>query len=258
MFVLVAHGALPPAATAGTSYFNIASIAGEDPTPGYPGAMATSTVTITPHTVTVVKQIDGASPDLAAAVIQGSQLGTTSLLLYNDLPAGPPDALLKFFNTTGVSYSTLNATTETVGFNADNPLELYLEVPGIPGEVSAPGHPAMMQIESFTFTAGDFRITKLVDSASVELQLASATGLTFPVARLLLYNSPLPQGAPAAMVEFHDVQVSAYQGNDQTEEVWFAFATITQPVPEPATLALVAAGAMLLVAARKKSARQMS
>lgn len=239
-FVVAALSFTHPAAAV-EMYLNIPSIDGEDPTPGYPNAMAASRVTIAPNEFSIIKQLDSASPDLFLAVANGTPLGTAKMLFYNTAPAGPPDAALDFFNTLATSYQVLGGAEEEVGFNAQNPLQLFLEVPGIPGETSTPGHPNVMQIQSWSLYANDFTIIKQQDSASDDLFLANAIGTHFPVARLLLYDS-LPLGAsPDAVVEFEDLLISSSQlsgGPGQLEEHTFFFESLSQ-VPEPASIALL-------------------
>jgi type VI protein secretion system component Hcp len=157
------------------------------------------------------------------------------MLFYNTVPAGPPDASLDFFDTLASSYQLLGGTTEEVGFNAQNPLQLYLEVPGIPGEASTPGHPNVMQIQSWSLVFNDFTIIKQQDTASDDLLLANAQGTHFAEARLLLYDS-LPLGSsPDAVIEFEDLLISSSQlgGPGQPEQHTFNFASLSQ-VQSPA------------------------
>jgi type VI protein secretion system component Hcp len=250
---LVAHlAALQPAAAAVSTYVNLPGIAGVDPTPGYPGAIQASTFTITPHTLSIVKKTDAASPQLFSAVAMGTPLGTVSALLYNGTPANPPDATLNFFSSLGSSYEVLAAPNERVTFNAANPLDLFLEVPGIPGASNTPGHPQVLHIQSFTLTANDFTIVKLQDSASDDLLAANALGTHFPVARLLMYNAQPPGAAPDAVVEFHDLLISSSQGLPDPvqplEQHTFNFDSLG--VPEPGAAAL--AGAALFAVAMRR------
>lgn len=255
LFLLATLALISPTLAVET-YINIPSIPGEDPTPGYPNAMAVSTLTITPQTLTVIRDLDGASDDLFLAAAQGTNLGTTSALLYNAAPAGPPDATLDFFNTLVSSYSFVDIDTEEVSFAAENPLELYLEVPGIPGVSNTPGHPSVIQIQSFSLTGNQFTIVKLQDSASDDLFLAAAQGDQFQIARLLLYDS-IPLGpAPDAVIEFHDLLISSLQSIPHPvqplEGVTFAFATLSQPIPEPATLALISIAVEIATCASRR------
>jgi type VI protein secretion system component Hcp len=253
---LAAGLAVSEPAQAVQSYLYIPSIAGEDSTPGYPGAMSVQSLTITPTTLTVTKEIDSASPAIFAAALGGTPLGTVKTLLYNGAPAGQPDATLNFFDALVSSYQSLNATTEEVSFNVDNPLELYLEVPGIPGASNTPGHPSVLQIESFTLTGNDFTIVKLQDSASDDLFLATAQGTHFANATLLLYNA-LPLGdSPAARLEFHNLLISSSQVAPDParplEQHTFNFEALSQRLPEPTSLALLGVGAAFITGARRR------
>ena len=93
---LIAEFALVNASPAVQSYLNVAGIPGENPTPGYPNAMQVTAFTIANNQISITKTIDSASPVLFAAVAGGTPLGTANLLMYNDAPAGPPDATLDF------------------------------------------------------------------------------------------------------------------------------------------------------------------
>jgi type VI protein secretion system component Hcp len=240
------------------SYLNIPSIAGVDGVPGYAGAMSIPSLTITPHTLTVTKAIDAASPAIFLATAQGAPTGTVSTLLYNGAPGAQPDATLDFFSTLISSYQA-NVTTEEFSFNADNPLELYLEVPGIPGASNTPGHASVMRINSFTLTGNEFTIVKLQDSASDDLFLANAQGVQFADARLLLYDVLSLGNAPDAVLEFDDLLISASQGVPDLvqplEQHTFSFQTLSQPVPEPGTLGLLTLGAMIVGVGRRRASR---
>src|SRR5437868_2911543 len=94
-------------------YLNIPSIAGEDPTPGYPGAMAVNPLEITIHNFSITKTIDKATPKIQSAVVSGTPLGTVSALFYNASPSGPPDAILPFDNVLASSQALGPGLAET-------------------------------------------------------------------------------------------------------------------------------------------------
>ena len=253
---LAVAAAAGDAAGAVQSYLNIPSIAGVDGVPGYAGAMSIPSLTIAPHTLTVTKALDASSPAIFLATAQGTPTGTVSTLLYNGAPGAQPDAKLDFFSTLISSYQQINGTTEQFSFNADNPLELYLEVPGIPGESNTPGHANVMQINSFTLTGNNFTIVKLQDSASDDLFLANAQGVQFASARLLLYDA-LPLGSePDAVLEFEDLLISSSQGVPDPvqplEQHTFSFDTVSQGVPEPGALAMIGLGMLIVGGVRRR------
>jgi type VI protein secretion system component Hcp len=246
-------------ATAVEMYLNVPSIAGEQAVPGYPGVMELSELTIAPLTLTVTKEIDSASTAIFTATALGTPMGTVSTLLYNGAPGAQPDAKLDFFNTLISSYQTVGGTTEEFSFSADNPVQLYLDVPGIPGANGTPGYPNAMLIESFTLTSSSFTIVKLQDSASDDLLLANAQGVQFADARLLLYDALPPGAEPDAMLDFQNLLVTASQSVSDPvrplEQHTFSFETLSQPVPEPGTGLLIAVAGAATALSRRRSLR---
>src|SRR5207253_4806744 len=67
-------------APASLIYLHTPTITGEDPTPGYPGAMNLRSLTINRDAFSIVKRVDSASPQLTAAVVGGTTLATTRAL----------------------------------------------------------------------------------------------------------------------------------------------------------------------------------
>jgi type VI protein secretion system component Hcp len=243
-------------ASAATTYLNIPSIAGEDPVPGFPGAMALRSLTFTPDAFSVIKNVDVASPKLANAVASGTPLHTTSLLLYNATASGPPDITFNFPNTFATAYQIINTTppTETDTFTS-NFASLFLEIPGITGESSTPGHPGVIQLDSFTLAGNSFSFTKPVDVTSPHLQTAVILGTTFPAISLLLYNSSSPGSQPDAELLFSNDIASAYQVLNSSasvpdDQTTFNFATVT---PEPAAALLLLPALSPLLRRRSRS-----
>lgn len=253
VLVLSAQFALVGPAIAGDVYVNIPGIDGEDATPGYPHAMLAPTVTITPNEWSITKHVDSASPALITALAGGTPFEVANVLFYNTppAPAGPPDSTLDFFDTVVTSYHTLDGITEEITFNAVNPVELFLELPGIPGESDTPGHPNIMRIESFSLTGNAFTIVKLIDSASDDLFQANISGDLFSSARLLLYDALPIVGPPDATIEFQNLLISTSQTlpnpNPPLEQHTLNFATLSQPVPEPASLAAITIAAAMII-----------
>jgi type VI protein secretion system component Hcp len=235
------------AARGASLYLQIPGIVGEQSPPGYPGAMAVQSMEITPNSFAVVKNIDSASPQIVHAVTIGTIFPNGSALIYDSVPTGPPDSSFLFKNVVGSSYQIQsNGTTEKDSFAASNPLSMFLEVPGIVGASSTPGHPFVMQITSFTLTANEFTITKALDSASPQLALAVANGTIFSTADILFYNATTPAGPPDGVFGFETLVASAYQPLDNNETVTFNFAN----VPEPATPLLLTSAGLLFGAWR--------
>lgn len=231
---------------ASTLYLTVPGIVGENPTPGYPEAMAISSFTITTTEFSVVKTIDSASPQIVNAVISGTFFPNASLLVYDGLPSGPPDAILSMTNLLASSYTVLGGLEEQAVFSTFTFGSMFLYVPGIDGESATPGYSDVMQILSLTLTPNEFFVVKEVDSASPQITTAVLNGTLFSGASVLFYFSANPVGAPDAILSFGNVFPSQQhffsEGNRPLEEVGFAYEHVTQPVPEPATAALTALG----------------
>jgi type VI protein secretion system component Hcp len=254
--VLVLGAVLAAAAPAGAAaiYLSIPGIAGENPTPGYPGAMAVSQVTVAPDSFSVVKAIDKASPQIANAVLKGTPLGTASVLFYNAAPSGPPDAILPFADVLASSHTISLSLTETDVFAATTPASIYLEVSGITGEASTPGFTGLMKLDSLDLSGNTFTVDRVTDKATPQIQSAVLLG-TAHTAKLLFYNGT-PSGPPNVELDFSNVIATSFapdsSGDVPTEVDAFAFSTLSEPTggtsgtPEPGSMVLAAMGAALL------------
>jgi type VI protein secretion system component Hcp len=231
---------------AALTYLSIPGIAGQDSTPGFPGAMAAQSVSVVPDGISIVKNVDAASPDIFGAVVAGTPLGTASLLVYNAVPSGASDATLLFSNVIASAYQVLgggNPPREQDSFSSTVPAAIYMDLPGIPGEDSTFGHPGVMRIQSLSLAGNALTVVKLVDAASPAILLAVANGTNFSTGSMLFYDALPPTGQPAATLVFHDMLASSSQsfgsGNPPQVQDTFNFASISQPVPEPATIILL-------------------
>jgi type VI protein secretion system component Hcp len=238
--------AAPPVPAAGI-YLSIPGISGENPTPGYPGAMAVTQLNVVPDGFAIVKAIDKATPQIGTAVVKGTPLGTASVLFYNAAPSGAPDAILPFADVLASSQNISVSLTETDTFAAMTPASIYLQVSGITGEASTPGFTGLMKLDSFEMSGNTFTVGRVTDKATPQIQTAVVLG-TVHTAKLLFYNTT-PTGPPDVELDFADVLATSFTPNSSgpfpTEVDGFAFSTLSEPTggstgvtPEPGSAGL--------------------
>jgi hypothetical protein len=250
----------PGAASAGSVYLDVAGIAGENGTPGHPDAMIVESLAIAPDQLTIVKPVDSASTAIQAAFGHGAVLTGADALFYDAIPADPPDAALHFSDLLVSSSQTLSGSDqpeEQDVFSAVTPDLLYLEIPGVTGDSSTPGHAGVMALRSFSTDGTSFTVVKPVDQASLEIEAAVVAATVFPSASLLLYDTSSPEGAPGGMLVFERVLVSSSVsvpggGEIPLEADTFSFVSIQ--APEPSADALGAAS-LVVVGLRARSRR---
>ena len=243
----------PTTAPAASLYLHIPGIMGEQSTPGYPGAMSIQSLVVMPAQFVITKNIDAASPAIFNAVANGTPFSSASALLYNSTALGSPDATLTFQNVVASGYQLQGGGTfEQDSFVATTPGSIFLELPGIVGESSTPGHAGVIQIDSFSLTPSQFSITKAIDSTSPDIMSAVINGTPFATASVLFYNAASPSGPPDGIFSFGDVVASGYQilngGVLPHERDSFSFAS----VPEPATATLLLCVVLFCLTDRRK------
>jgi len=202
-------------ARADTLYLSISAITGENPVPGYPGVMSIQSISISETGFSIQKQVDKASPQILQAVTEGAPLGTASLLLYNSVPADPPDALLGFSSVLA-SACQLDGQTKTDSFATIISEFMFLGLPGIPFESSTPSHSNVTPIDSLSISPSEFSVVRRIDSASPAILKAAIDGTPFPAATVLFYDWPMPQGPPDTELVFNDVFITGYQQSGGT------------------------------------------
>lgn len=198
----------PSPVRAATIFLDIPGITGESPVPGHPAAIEVQSITFSSSGFSIVKPLDKASPQIFAAVSLGTTFLNASALFYNATPTGAPDAtyLLPPLIATSVHVvDTGLIPTETISFVvAPGPISMFLELPGITGEASTPGHPGVMALQSFTLAGQHFSVVRPVDKATPGILLAVAQGSFFAGANILFYDST-PAGTPVATLLFQQV-----------------------------------------------------
>jgi type VI protein secretion system component Hcp len=243
----------PSSADASSVYINIPGITGETPTPGFPGALAAQSITISSSGFSVVRPVDVASPELVNAVALGTPFpGAASVLFYDTTPSGAPDATLAFQNVIASGYQLLGGNPlERDSFSSTTHYSMFLELPGITGEGGAPGPAGSMALQSFTLDGQHFSVDRPLDTATPEIELAVAHGTVFSTASVLFFD-PSNSTSPVATLVFQDVLASSIliSGINVPQETdGFGYRSLTaqqgpaQGVPEPSSVTLLGVGA---------------
>jgi type VI protein secretion system component Hcp len=209
------------------------------------------------------KLVDATSPALQQAEVTATPFSTTSLLFYDSLTTDTqPDAQLVLHTTlvTSIQPQVVGGNPgELVSFSFASPsVSLFLELPGVSGESSAPGHPGVIALDSFTLSGSGFAVHKVVDSTSTALQTAELLAHAYATATLLVYSNVLTQSQPDFELVYQQALVSSIAtqslGQRPTEDVTFATTGVTvTPEPAQAELALVALGALLATRAARRT-----
>jgi type VI protein secretion system component Hcp len=254
--ILSIHG---PARAALSIFVELPGVTGESNAPGRPDVIALDSLSVAPGEFDATKLVDSTSPALFNAALSGTPYASASLLFYDDLLADTqPDAALVLHTAlvSGIAPVMLGPNPgERVSFAFATPaLSLFLELPGVTGESSAPGHSGVIQVESIALSANGFSVLKLVDSTSPGLFTAALSGTPYATASLLFYQDILSASQPDFALVYQHALVSgiASAGSLETpkEEVSFA-SDATRVVPEPAAAYLLAVA--LAVAALRRA-----
>lgn len=257
--LLAAHGT---ARAALTVYLDLPGVNGESNAPGRADVIELDSLSLDASSLAAAKLLDSTSPALATALVNGTPYPSASLLFYDSVATDTqPDAQLVLQTALVSSIQSIllgGNPGESVSFAFAAPsLSLYLELPGVSGESSAPGHPGVIALDAISLFAGGFSVTKSLDSTSPGLAAALVGGTPYSSATLLLYSNVQSQSAPDFSLVYTQSLVSsiAASGSQQVPKEDVTFASVGVTVPEPA-LALLFASALACagcVAVRKRA-----
>jgi len=251
-----------PAHAALSIFVELPGVNGESSPPGSPDVIALDSLSVAPGTFDATKLVDSTSPALATAAVTATPYSSASLLFYDDLLADTqPDAALVLHTAliSGIQSLMIGPNLgERVSFSFAAPtLSLFLALPGVTGESTAPGHPGVIQVESIALSADGFSVLKLLDSTSPALSTAAVTATPFATASLLFYQDILTASRPDFALVYQQALVSsiATAGSLEVpkEEVTFA-STGAHVVPEPAAATLLAAALVAAALLRRSAA----
>jgi type VI protein secretion system component Hcp len=137
---------------------------------------------------------------------------------------------------------------------------MFLELPGVTGESSAPGHSGVIALDSVSLSGNGFSVGKPVDSASLPLATAEILGTPYATASILFYSNILSETQPDFSLVYQSVLVSgiATSGAQEhpSESVSFVGAgvAVSHPAPEPAAGEALLSVALLGAAVRTRRA----
>jgi type VI protein secretion system component Hcp len=220
------------------------NIKGDATRPGLTNAIDVHSFTLANGALVDTHVIDSSAPQLAAAETSSILIPNGTIGLYDDPnTATHPDAQLPLHD---ILVSSIQPTTigpqsaETVTYQFLSPtLALYLELPGISGESSAPGAPNVIAIDSLTITGNSFSVHKAIDSTSPALQSALLGAHDFVTASLLFYSSISTETKPDFSIVFAHALISNIASNGVSEQPTetVSFDATGSAVPEPSGLA---------------------
>jgi type VI protein secretion system component Hcp len=250
-----------PANAALSVYLDLPGVTGESDAPGRADVTALDSLSVGPGAFDATKLVDGTSPALQSAALSGTPYASASLLFYDDLLSdSQPDAELVLHTAlvSGIQSVMIGPNPgERVSFGFAAPtLSLFLELPGVTGEASAPGHSGVIALDSITLSANGFSVVKRVDSTSLALNVAVLSGTPYATASLLFYQDIGSASQPDFALVYQRALVTgivaAPSQDVPREDVSFSPEGV-HVVPEPGALSLVATAlAVALLAARAK------
>ena len=232
-----------------TVYLELPGVNGESNAPGRADVTALDSLSLGASALDATKRVDSTSPALATAAVTGTPYSTASLLFYDDVATDTqPDAALVLHTAlvSGIQSISLGGNPgEVVSFVFASPsLSLFLELPGVSGESSAPGHAGVIAVDSISLSGNGFSVLKTVDSTSPALAAAVVSGTPYSTATLLLYSNVLSQTQPDFSLVYQNALASsitfAPSQNVPKEDVSFVSAGVVVATPEPSLLWLVA------------------
>jgi hypothetical protein len=240
-----------------SSYLKLEGVPGEKSPPGQPDAIAADSVSLGSAFLAISKAVDSTSSTLAADEIAGTPFADLTVSLYDDPnTAAAPDATLVLH--TGLITSIQPATGgEQVSFQFASPsVSMFLALPGVTGESSAPGAAGVIALQSVTFGPSGMTVVKALDSTSSALHDALLTAHPYTAATLLFYTDLPTETHPDFSLVYQHALVSQFTDSgaeDQFRETVTFDATgssVGHPLPEPWGGAALALG--LLALARKR------
>ena len=247
-----------PAEAALNTYVDFSGTNGESNPPGRNNVTELGSLTLAAGAFDAAKLVDATSPALQQAEVTATPFSSASLLFYDSLATDTqPDAQLVLHTAlvTSIQSQLVRGNPgELVSVSFASPsVSLFLELPGVTGESSAPGHPGVIALDSITLLDGSFLASKAVDATSPALQSALLQGHPWATATLLVYSNVLSESEPDFELVYQQAlesSIASFSLGDRPSESVAFDSTGVIVTPEPVEFALVLAGLAALLTTR--------
>ena len=231
-------------------YLSIDGVTGDATPPGPAGSSEILSFSIDGTSLSVVKELDSASPGLQEDASTGRVIPSLQLDVFEiGGSTTVPIQRIEFANAIVSAYSFSGGgggpTTETVTFSFESSADVtppqvhqYMTVEGRTGDATPPGPAGSSEILSFSIDGTSLSVVKGLDSASPGLQEDASTGRVIPSVQLDVFEIGGSTTVPIQRIEFTNAIVSAYSfsgggGGPTTETVGFVFESYTELPPPP-------------------------
>jgi type VI protein secretion system component Hcp len=242
-------GSLGPGTPQILQYMTVDGVIGGAAPPGPAGSSEILFFSIEGSSLSVVKALDSASPDLAEDASLGRVYSTVQLDVFEiGGSTTVPIQRIELTNAIISAYSVSSGggvTTESVAFSFESSADVtppqilqYMTVDGVIGDATPPGPAGSSEILSFSIDGTSLSVVKGLDSASSGLQEDASTGRVIPSVQLDVFEIGGSTTVPIQRIEFTNAIVSAYSlsggaGGAATENVGFVFESYTELPPPP-------------------------
>jgi type VI protein secretion system component Hcp len=227
-------------------YLDIKGIPGEVTDPGFEGQIEvlaySGTTTGGPGEMSLTKPIDSSSPALFLLVATGELLKAATLtavqtvngtiassmrldmqnvLITSVAHAGDTEALT-------LSFQGSKVKTKNGGIvDTDPVISRYLDIKGIPGDVTDPGFEGQIEVLSYSVSAtggpGEMSLTKPIDSSSPALFFLVATGDLLKAATLTVVQTVNGTIASSMKIDMQNVLITSVAHAGDTEALTLSF-----------------------------------
>ena len=227
-------------------YLDLPGIPGEVTDPGFEGQIEVIsyswTETSGPGELSLTKPIDVSSPLLLGLVISGnllkaarvSAVQTINGAFYSSTTIDLRDVMVASVVNGGVTESVTlgflrsKVTTKNGGIGGTDPVtSMYLDIRGIPGEVTDPGFEGQIEVLSYSWIEtsgpGELSLTKPIDVSSPLLLGLVVSGNPLKAARLSVVETINGKVYSRTTIDLRDVFITSVVNGGVTESITLSF-----------------------------------